>query len=231
MLEAEEKSKTVSLREPKGLTPEYHKAHKQAVLWSGILLVWELVGVDLDRLKAVGGNGGALVESLKSPKAVPWALLILVIYFLFKVTVEWYQCNQLRRSSRFSRADFFSAWIISLLAIGLYALQTIARTQLADHFQRSWLALIFAALLTLFSLFLLVGTRQYFLVTTQNTPKLGFRLMRYPTAGVTLLVGELLCAIAYWKLTAIGTVIGLLLFLLLVSLRSPDEKIIRRMQR
>jgi len=53
------------------------------MLWSGILFIWELVGIDLEKAKEAGGNAGAIIGAIKSPQAVPWALLILVAYFLF----------------------------------------------------------------------------------------------------------------------------------------------------
>lgn len=123
--------------EPRALSTEYHKARKQLMLWAGILLIWELVGVDLEKAKDAEGNVGALVKSIKSPQAIPWVLLILVAYLLFKVTVEWYQCSADRRSLRVSRIDFFSAWIVSLVAYVLYVGQAISRVQFADLLQSS----------------------------------------------------------------------------------------------
>jgi hypothetical protein len=124
-------------RHPKELSSEYHKAHKQLMLWAAILFIWELVGVDLGKAKDVGGNIGPIVTVLKSPQAVPWALLILVIYFLFKCTVEWAQCHPERRTVRFARIDFISAWIVALAAIGLYVGQAMSRVQLANVIQGS----------------------------------------------------------------------------------------------
>ena len=57
--------------EPKALTPEYHKARKQLMLWAGILFIWELVGIDLERAKEAGGNAGSVIAALKSPQAIP----------------------------------------------------------------------------------------------------------------------------------------------------------------
>jgi len=118
--------------EPKALTPEYHKARKQLMLWAAILFIWELVGIDLEKAQETGGNAGALIKSIKSPQAVPWVLLILVAYFLFKTTVEWHQCSVARRNLRVSIIDFSSAWIVSLLAYALYIGQTISRVQIAN---------------------------------------------------------------------------------------------------
>src|SRR5215468_1594260 len=96
-------------REPQALSNEYHRTRKQLMMWSAILFIWELVGVDLEKMKDAGGNFGALIGALKSPQAVPWALVILVGYFLFKVTIEWLQCAASRRALRVSQIDFVSA--------------------------------------------------------------------------------------------------------------------------
>lgn len=136
---------------PKELSPEYHKAHKQLMLWATILLIWELIGVDLSKAKDAGGNIGPIVTALKSPQAVPWALLGLVIYFLFKCSIEWGQCHLDRRRLRFARIDFISAWVVSLIAITLYLGQAISRVQFADVLQTSntWTAILFGGYLGL----------------------------------------------------------------------------------
>jgi hypothetical protein len=119
-------------RNPKALSPEYHKAHKQLMLWAGILLIWELVGVDLENAKHAGGNIGPLVTSIKSPQAVPWVLLIIAGYFLFKLTVEWRQCTPDRRTVTPARLDFWFAVLVSFLAYGLYFFQTTKGIQIAN---------------------------------------------------------------------------------------------------
>jgi hypothetical protein len=123
-------------REPQALSNEYHRARKQLMMWSAILFIWELVGVDLDRMKEAGGNFGALVGALKSPQAVPWALVILVAYFLFKVTIEWFQCAASRRALRVSQIDFVSAWLVALVAYALYIAQ-LSGSQIANQLQSS----------------------------------------------------------------------------------------------
>ena len=120
-------------RDPAALSSEYHKARKQLMLWAAILFVWELVGIDLDKAKEAGGNAGAIIGAIRSPRAVPWALVILVFYFSFKLRVEWRQCNEDRRGVREARQDYLSAFIVASLACGLYFVQTISRVQLADY--------------------------------------------------------------------------------------------------
>jgi hypothetical protein len=129
-------------REPRALTAEYHKARKQLMLWAGILFVWELIGIDLEKAKDVGGSAGAIIAAVKSPQAVPWVLLILVGYFLFKVSVEWYQCSAPRRRLRVSRIDVASAWIVSLAAYALYLYQAVKKVQFADVVQESRLGIM-----------------------------------------------------------------------------------------
>lgn len=133
----EKEPKRTSIHEPKALSTEYHKARKQLMLWAGILLVWEFVGIDLEKAKEAEGYAGALIKSIKSPQAVPWVLLILVGYFIFKLTVEWYQCNEVRRDMRVAKIDFISACVVSLLAYVLYFAQAISRVQFADIIQHS----------------------------------------------------------------------------------------------
>lgn len=119
-------------RDPRPLSTEYHKAHKQLMLWATILLIWELIGVDLSKAKDAGGNIGPIVTALKSPQAVPWALTGLVIYFLFKCSIEWAQCEAARRKVRVARIDFVSAWVVAVAAVTLYIGQAISRVQFAD---------------------------------------------------------------------------------------------------
>lgn len=126
-----------SNRDPEALSTEYHKAHKQAMLWAGILLIWELVGVDLSKAEAAGGTAGAIITAIKSPQAIPWVLVTLTVYFLFKFNIEWYQCSLARRNMRVAKVDFASAWIVSLSAFILYLGQTISRVQFADFVQNS----------------------------------------------------------------------------------------------
>ena len=41
---------------PKELSPEYHKAHKQLMLWAAILFIWEFVEINLDKAKDAEGT-------------------------------------------------------------------------------------------------------------------------------------------------------------------------------
>lgn len=91
----------------------------------------------MKKRKAAGGNAGAIIGSLKSPQAVPWALLVLVTYFAFKLRIEWGQCNQFRRQVRESRLDYYSAFAVAGAACVLYFGQAISHMQFANAIQGS----------------------------------------------------------------------------------------------
>ena len=137
MPEPEPQTKTRPARDPQALSSEYHKARKQLMLWSGILFIWALVGIDLEKAKEAGGNAGAIITAIKSPQAIPWVLVVLVAYFVFKVGVEWSQCETRRRGTLASRIDVGSAWLVAFLACALYSYQAISRIQIADVIQTS----------------------------------------------------------------------------------------------
>jgi hypothetical protein len=108
----------------------YDKARKAYGLASGLLLAWELIGVDFTAKPLENLN-----ITLKSPQAIPYVLIALVAYFAFRITIEWYQAEPARRRLMASRADFAVAHIIGAAAILLYAVQAILRVQLANKIQ------------------------------------------------------------------------------------------------
>lgn len=110
--------------DPPPVTAAYRAAQRQFSLFSGLLLAWELIGVEfgtkpLDNLDI----------RIKSPDAAPYVLLVLIIYAGFRMQVEWSQCDARRRQVPWARADFFAAWVIAILAMALYAIQTILQRQ------------------------------------------------------------------------------------------------------
>jgi hypothetical protein len=174
------------------------------MLWAAILFIWELVGIDLEKAKEAGGNAAALINSIKSPQAVPWALLILVVYFLFKVTIEWYQSNKTRRDTRVAKVDFFSAWVVSFMAIALYIVQTISKIQFANSLQNSNRARgIFFGWFSAFTLTLGFHIRVKYLLYRN------YRVQRFPAIVLLTILLGLLGISAIIRLDWLGLSIGM----------------------
>jgi hypothetical protein len=104
------------------LSDYYHKARKLYGLTSGLLLLWELVGIELQPNPVE-----YLKVKLLSPEAVPAILFILVFYFAFRLIVEWSQCDISRRQFLASRVDFYAAHVFGFVSVSIYAFQQ------ADH--------------------------------------------------------------------------------------------------
>ena len=110
------------------LSEAYQKARRQYALFSGLLIAWELIGFELpNKVELV--KGGNLI--IKSPQAAPWVLIVLVLYFAGRTTLEWYQCSEDSRGLRASLIDFRSAHLIGLFALGLYSVQKLLQIQVA----------------------------------------------------------------------------------------------------
>jgi hypothetical protein len=114
---------------PPVMTDAYHKARRSYGLFSGLLIAWELIGVEVK--EAPFQNYNIL---LKSPNATPYVLIILVAYFAFRLSIEWYHCHPARRTLKQSRIDLLVAHSIGFISIALYAIQRILDLQLADKF-------------------------------------------------------------------------------------------------
>jgi hypothetical protein len=207
------------------------------MLWSAILFIWELVGIDLDTAKDEPGNVGAIVKSLKSRQAVPWVLLILVVYFLFKCSIEWAQCHPERRKLRFARIDFVSAWIVSMVAIALYIGQTISRLQFADFIQSRRVELTREALWSLygFVIFLFPGAGISFVYRTwRNTGRVKLNwLLPFPLfVPAVLLVRYFRGFPLHWKTVILGLLIGAAFNIpIWLILHQPASSLLRRVSR
>ena len=112
------------------LSEAYQKARRQYALFSGLLIAWELIGFELPN-KVELAKGGNLI--IKSPQAAPWVLIVLLLYFAGRTTVEWYQCSEDSRGLRASLIDFRSAHVIGVFALGLYGVQKLLQVQVATE--------------------------------------------------------------------------------------------------
>jgi hypothetical protein len=100
------------------------------MIWSAVLLVWALVGVDVSK---AGGNIGEALKMIQAPRAIPWALVALVLYHAVKCSLEWFQSSLTRREMVFAQIDFGLGLVVAVAALVLYFGQVIADIQLANE--------------------------------------------------------------------------------------------------
>ena len=110
------------------LSDHYHKARKLYGLTSGLLLLWELVGIELQPNPVE-----YLKVKLLSPEAVPAILFLLVFYFAFRFIIEWSQCDGYRRQFLASRVDFYAAHGFGFVSVSIYAFQQALTTRVSEY--------------------------------------------------------------------------------------------------
>jgi hypothetical protein len=111
------------------LTDHYYKARKQYLLFSGLLLAWTLIGIQFvgERPEEPLAIKIGVVENVKitlsSPGIVPSIFAILIVYFAYRLSIEWYQCDTRRRLVGVAKADFIIAHFLGFLSVGLFVAQ------------------------------------------------------------------------------------------------------------
>jgi hypothetical protein len=127
-------------------TESYHKARRLFALLSGILLAWEYVGIRVGQQNA-GGNGISgqppvapdaklpifdMPMTFEHPEVIPSVILILVMYFGIRYTIEWLASTGKERGRVAWIADRVIAYMIGVLAISVFALQRMSAFRLAN---------------------------------------------------------------------------------------------------
>ena len=107
------------------MSKEYYSAHRNLALFSALLLAWELVGVELKDLP---------YASFKSPEAPPYVLCVLIIYFWYRMAMEYGQCHQERRNHRLAKVDYFLTQGIASISLGLLIYQRLTKSQFLSSF-------------------------------------------------------------------------------------------------
>lgn len=113
------------------LTDQYHKGRKFYTLTSGVLLAWTLVGIELAKEPLE-----SLKVSLKNPDVTPIILVLLVLYFAYRTSVEWYQSDARRRNLRASQLDFTVTNILGIISISVYSFQEVSAVNVGAYFAR-----------------------------------------------------------------------------------------------
>jgi hypothetical protein len=113
------------ISEPPALPESYQKANRNYVAMSALLASWELIGIQLETKERWG-------IVLKSPSAVPLVLLVLVLYYAYKLKIEWLQCSPERRQNPAARLDYHVAHTIGIAAISILLVQLGIRNQIVN---------------------------------------------------------------------------------------------------
>ena len=125
-----------STTEAEQLTDAYHKARRLLALFSGILISWEYVGISLgDATSKVASATLPIANTpinIRNPEVFPVVILTLVLYFAFRLAVEWNQCDKRRTALFASQVDLIASYLLSGGAILLYVLQQTFPFRLAD---------------------------------------------------------------------------------------------------
>jgi hypothetical protein len=200
--------------EPPELSEAYQKAHKQYGFYAALLIAWELVGIDVKETPLQNVN-----VILKSPQALPWVLIALVLYFGFKFTIEWGQCSKDRTKKTISKIDFWVAHGIAILSLVLYVSQTISHLQVANY-PFSFLSILFTIINFLLGGYLSIYIFGYNSRLFNKYVKVSIWLLK-----VTLPILLLMIEISYsnnnmqvflWPIILIPFGIGFIIFLITV---------------
>lgn len=124
---------------PDTLTDSFHRARRNLVLMSAILLSWEFLGINAGTsLKA------PLVDAsvtLANPSNIPVLIFLMVIFFFIRFVIEWFQCHPSRRLQRASIYDLTLSSSIAFCAITLFLYQTINNKNLFEGVEQENLVL------------------------------------------------------------------------------------------
>ncbi len=129
--------------DPPPLTDEYHRARRNLNFASALLFGWELVGLQLGKLvktpEIVWGEPMVEIDLfgvpiiVKSPDAAPGVLIALVLFFAFRLRMEWGQCSTARRRQSEAQWDIAASYTLAVIAVALYLTQLAIDAQVWQH--------------------------------------------------------------------------------------------------
>jgi hypothetical protein len=162
--------------QPPALTEAYHKARRSYVLFSALLIAWELIGFEVPEVPLEN-----IKVAVKSPQAIPFVLLVLIGYFGLRTIQEWFQCDAERRKNKWALSDLLSANCIAATAFFVYLTQRLLEVRLAEEIS---LNVFFVSVIAAFA-----GLSLPALLTSWKTIPLGEKIV-----GITnIVVFAVLC--------------------------------------
>ena len=116
--------------EPGPLSETYHKARRNLALFSGALIAWEYVGIRFGqegRLSILGAD-----VRIQHQQVIPVVIVALVLYYAFRLAIEWMQCDANRRALAVAKIDLYVAYALGVVGVAVFSLQRISPFQLAE---------------------------------------------------------------------------------------------------
>ena len=95
---------------------------RQLVFWSAVLLFIDLAGINLSVPSTLELEGYAsLLQLVENPRVIPACLSLVVMYFVFRLIVEWLQFPPSHRPGRIHQADICVAIGLGCLSLCVLA--------------------------------------------------------------------------------------------------------------
>jgi uncharacterized membrane protein len=100
------------------LPDKYYDARKQLILFTGLLFAWEFVGITIDGKQTL--DLGTVKVGVSRPDFIPFVFAVLVIYSVFRYTIEWCLAPAEDRMSLAARVDYKVSLMAALVATQLF---------------------------------------------------------------------------------------------------------------
>ena len=122
------------------LSDGYRRARKSYVLFSGLLLAFELVGFKVPDTLFFGGTK----IPLERPESVPFVLLTLMTFFGFRIVLEWQLLGESIHLRNPARLDFAAAHAIAAVAGVLFLIRVVFGISLLGNLDNEtlWIGLM-----------------------------------------------------------------------------------------
>lgn len=133
------------------LSDAYNRERKCLILYSGLLFGSEVAGLTFGRSQSSQLNQFIAFDN---PGAVPIVLVALIVWSLFQITVEWFNCDFRRRVTISAQLDILSAIFLSIFTLSMFAIQRNFAIRLADQLT----SITAVAFISCFAVVLIVGT-------------------------------------------------------------------------
>ena len=191
------------------MTNSYQNARKLLILFSAILIAWEYVGIEIGssvKLPPVGTD-----INIHNPEIVPSLIFIMVLYFAFRYTVEWWLIPLNERLLVPLVVDRIVTYLVGLASIVVYVFQRTSEFRLAEHLSPE---AVMAVGITLF--ILLINFRLLVFLNKERIPNFKLLLFAFLASIVELTI--LAVFIQIFRDAYLWSVLGLTLSLLSIGI-------------